>query len=194
MSTWHAPGLGTIAMMNPWERQIGKHSVWAAVVVTVAIVGVGRLTLGVPSVTRLDARQSLPTAITPESTGGPYQVGERIPEIQGVDFSRAPATLVMVLRESCPYCTASMDFYKRLADSARRGRLVVLSSDSPDVITAYLEKHGFEPDQTLSTSSSLRISGTPTLLLVDRDRVIRQSWSGRIERPSQERDVLNALR
>jgi peroxiredoxin len=181
-------------MVNSWERQIGKHSIWAAVVITVAIVGVARLTVGVPAVARLDARQALPTAIAPESTGGPYQVGERIAEIQGVDFSRAPATLVMVLRESCPYCTASMDFYKRLADSSRRGRIVVLSTDTPEVITAYLQKHGFEPDQTLSTSSALRISGTPTLLLVDRDRVIRQSWSGRIDRPSQERDVINALR
>jgi hypothetical protein len=184
-------------MANPWERQIGVHSVWAAVVVTIAIVGVARLTLGVSSVARLDASQSVLSATAPElpaSSVGPYQAGDRLPEIQGIDFSRAPTTLVMVLRESCPYCTASMDFYKRLAESSRRGRLVVLSSDAPEVMAAYLEQHGFEPDQTLSTAGPLRIDGTPTLLLVDRDRVIRQSWSGLIERPSQERDVLNALR
>jgi hypothetical protein len=87
-----------------------------------------------------------------------------------------------------------MDFYKRLADTSRRGRIVVLSSDPPAVIADYLQKHGFAPDQTLSTEGPLRISGTPTLLLVDRDRIIQQSWSGRIDRPSQERDVLNAVR
>ena len=169
---------------------------WAAVLVTVMGVGLGRLATGVPSVVQLDARQSLPTALAPEepAAAGPYQEGERLPEIQGVDFSRAPVTLVMVLREDCQPCTVSMEFYKRLAASPRRGRLVVLSADTPEVITGYLDEHGFDPDQTLSTEGALRVSGTPALLLVDRDRVIRQTWSGRIDRPSQERDVINALR
>jgi hypothetical protein len=181
-------------MANLWDRHIGKHSVWAAVAATIAVVGLARMSVGVPPVVALDASQLLPSAVAPESAGGPYRVGDRIAEIQGVDFSRAPATLVMVLREGCPSCTASMDFYKRLADSARRARLVVLSADDPEVIASYLDAHGFAPDQTLSTESPLRIAGTPTLLLVDRDRIIRQTWDGPIEGPSQERDVINALR
>jgi hypothetical protein len=204
-------------MRNFDEIRVGRNSVVAAVFTTVAIVGLARTAVGVtppphslgavasvlsggggaPTAPPLaDAAQAPLLVTTPEPLPGTgsYQVGDRVPEIDGVDFASNGETLLMVLRNSCADCTASMEFYKRLAGGSRRARLVVLSTDPADTIRSYLDQHGFDPDQVLSTAGLSRISSTPALLFVDRDRTITHLWTGSVNRPSQQRDVINALR
>jgi peroxiredoxin len=136
---------------------------------------------------------SPPERVDSFQASGPYRQGDRVPEIQGVDFARRPATLLVVLREACPDCTASMAFYKRVAEGSRRAQVIVVSPDAPDVLATYLETHAVEPDQALSLKTALRVAGTPTLYLVDRDRTVLEAWQGKLP-PTLEHDVVRAVR
>jgi hypothetical protein len=178
-----ASGAGTVlatvcvvplTTLSPSNR---RQTVALAVALAVALVA-----LSPPE--RLDSFQA---------AGGGYRVGDRVAEITGVDFVKNQATLLVVVKDACPACAASMDFYKRLASSPRRAKLVVLSQGPPDALGRLLDTHEFEPDQALSTDARLRIDGTPTLYLVDRDRTVIQAWVGQLP-TRQEHDVIRAIR
>ena len=128
------------------------------------------------------------------TTAAAYKPGDKLREIQGVQFDKSRATLVIFVRDNCADCTASMDYYKRLMSEAHRAKIVVLSYDAPDVIAKYLEQNGFAPDQAASIpDAGLKIDSTPTLLLVAPDLTIQKVWTGKLL-PRDEYDVTRAVR
>lgn len=130
----------------------------------------------------------------PIRTTTSYQPGDKLREMQGVDFAKPPATLVVFVREDCATCTSSMEFYKRIAGSERRARIVAMSYDAPEALSKYLAAHGFEPDQAVSVPfNSLKIDSSPTLLLVGRDNTISKVWTGTL-RERDEEDVQRLVR
>ncbi len=49
----------------------------------------------------------------------PFVVGETVLPVHGVDFSAGKRTVLLYLRSDCNYCTASMNFYRRVAECER---------------------------------------------------------------------------
>ena len=133
-------------------------------------------------------------AAVPAAPG--YQPGEAFTEFdKQTDLPKTP-TLVMWVQTQCGYCTASMDFYKRLsATEGRTVRMVVLGHEAPAALTDYVAKHGFRPDTivALAVDSPTRLSGTPTLVLLDNDRRILSIWNGQLP-PDREAEVFAALK
>ena len=93
-----------------------------------------------------------------------------------------------------------MPFYAKL-EAARRAsranlRIIALSHESRDVLGGYLRAHGLAVDAMVSLTQDeyrlLKVRGTPTLILADRSRLIRQVWVGRI-RPDAEPSVIAEL-
>jgi hypothetical protein len=124
---------------------------------------------------------------TPQNLG--YVAGDKLGPLPDLDLSASPATLVLYLRSGCKYCTASMAFYRRLAEQRRRARIVVIGTEPLATLQAYVSSHSFRPDQVISVpSGTVRFRGTPSLALVGSDATIQAVWRGQLG-PQIENDV-----
>lgn len=112
----------------------------------------------------------------------------------GVDFAAAEQTLVMVLQSDCPYCEQSLPFYRSLKSLPRESddlQIVIVAPPGDHNIEAYREI--IQPDAVVFVDPlGLPVTGTPTLLLVDRDGVIEAAWMGLLDQ-SREAEVLAAF-
>ena len=133
-----------------------------------------------------------PPAIKPRAS----LVGSRA-SLRGVDWAKNGQTLVMALKHGCHFCAESAEFYRRLnKDGVVRKQtrfIAVLPGSRPDS-QGYLNRENVNVDEIKQTDLRLiGVRGTPTLLLVNNEGVITQSWVGKLS-PERERDVISALR
>ena len=123
------------------------------------------------------------------------RVGAKL-DLPGVDWSSHDQTLVLVLQEGCRYCAESAPFYKRLAletEQSTRVHLVALLRQGPEDSKRYLESLGVPiRDIRQAKLSSLKISATPTLLLLDREGVVKDVWVGKLS-DRGEKEVLRKI-
>lgn len=133
----------------------------------------------------------------PAENGTPTQVsvGTKV-SVPDVDWSRSNKNLVLVLSDTCRYCTASAPFYKRLVqERAQRDsfRLTAVLPEPVDNGRKYLNDLGVSIDEVKQLSpDAIRVRGTPTLLLVNNVGVVTDTWLGKLT-PEQETAVLSRL-
>lgn len=128
----------------------------------------------------------------------PYQPGDVLPSIPGLQYSEVDRTVLLFVRSTCPYCTISMPFYKTLLDNRYSVgqptyRVVALSYEPEDAITAYFAAHNLAVDDSLSIApGATAVTKTPTLLLVDTIGRVLGSWSGLLtaEREAEVRQTI----
>lgn len=107
-----------------------------------------------------------------------------------IDWKRNGQTLLLVVSSSCHFCTESAPFYRQLANGHQRTRLVAVLPQPIDEGKRYLDRLGFAVDDIKQASlSSINVMGTPTLMLVNSDGVVVQTWIGKLPE-AQEEDVL----
>lgn len=113
-----------------------------------------------------------------------------------VNWGQSKRTLVMVLSTSCHYCTESAPFYQRLAreDSGRDDvRLMAVLPQSVEESRKYLDANGVAVGEVRQAHpGAVRVSGTPTLIIVDSSGAVVDSWVGKLP-PDKEQEVLNRL-
>jgi len=122
--------------------------------------------------------------------------GERL-SVPNVDWKQNQKSLVFFLKKDCPYCTTSAPFYRQLIEDASKRnvkRLAILpnSADEARKYLQYLEL----PIENIQTGplSSYKISGTPTVLFVDSQGIVRSVWFGaQTGREKEMRDKLVEL-
>lgn len=115
--------------------------------------------------------------------------------VPNVDWSKANQTVLLVLSESCHYCTDSAPFYRRLVERAqvRGSRVIAALPEDLDTSKAYLNRLGVLVDDILQVNpSSLGTRATPTVLLLDNSGIIKDGWVGQLS-PEKEREVLGQL-
>jgi hypothetical protein len=104
-------------------------------------------------------------------------------------------TVVLALSTYCRYCTASADFYKRLQVLANERAIAIVAvlPQPADEGKSYLERLGI-PISVVKHASldTLHVSATPTLMLVDSEGQITDSWVGRLP-PSLEAEVISKI-
>ena len=123
-----------------------------------------------------------------------YEPGETMAALPGVEYATAPKTLVLVLSSQCRYCTESMPFYLKLAEmrASASYRMVVVGLETREVLSEYLASHKLQPDAVISAASgTLKVSGTPTLILVEKTGAVTAQWSGALR--GREQEVETAL-
>ena len=117
--------------------------------------------------------------------------------LPGVDWAKNGRTLLLVLSRDCRYCTESAPFYRRLVSETegREGvRLVAVFPQGVEEGRQYLEGLGVNVHEIMQAApSSTGAVGTPTLVIVDGDGVVRNSWVGQLAAP-EESEVLNELK
>lgn len=127
-----------------------------------------------PSARKSEARTAKPTQYVP---------GDRLPALEGVEYSRAAKTIVLFVGTHCQYCINNMDFYRLLAEEAARTsgalQLVVAGPEPVPTLNAFLRQYALDVDGVVSVSAGqVRVLGTPTLVLADRNGVVKRVWVG----------------
>ena len=120
-------------------------------------------------------------------------VGERLPAIAGIDWSRHRSTLVLALNSSCHYCQESAPFYRKLSQAPVSGgdlEIVALFPNDPPAVRRFNTELGLHIRSLPAVAlEKLDVVATPTLLLVDREGRVERAWIG-VLTPRQELDVL----
>ena len=123
-------------------------------------------------------------------------VGARVAQLD-IDWSKNDKNLLLVLSNSCRYCTESAPFYKRLVQERTKRdtfRLTAVLPQPVDEGRSYLNGLGVAIDDIKQLSpGAIRIRGTPTLLLVNSVGVVTEEWLGKLP-PEKENEVLSRLR
>ena len=89
-----------------------------------------------------------------------------------------------------------MKFYAHLSEVAHgvQARLVAVTAENVAANQRFLESNGVWPDSVLALKSvKLRLSGTPTLIVVAIDGSVVKSWVGKLDSTSQA-DVLGVVK
>lgn len=123
-------------------------------------------------------------------------VGAKV-SLPDIDWSRSDKNLLLMLSDSCRYCTESAPFYKRLVQERTQRDTFRLIAVLPQPVSdgrRYLNGLGVDLDEIKQLSSgAIRIRGTPTLLLVNSAGVVTDEWLGKLPE-EKENEVLSRLR
>lgn len=131
----------------------------------------------------------------------PRQVaaGDRLPNIGSIAWGEHQSTLLLAVRKGCHFCEQSMPFYQRLValrdQHQTDTQLVAVFPDSEG------EAHSVLKDARLDSIglasgvplSGINVTGTPTLILVDKRGVVSRAWIGQLT-PDGEGEVIEALK
>ncbi len=103
-------------------------------------------------------------------------------------------TVVIALRQDCPYCEASAPFYKELLSAGTaKGTIHFIVALPLGNDTNYPAKLGLAiTDIRLVEFSALHLSATPTLVALDRDGRVTNVWVGELSSKGQS-EVLRTL-
>jgi thiol-disulfide isomerase/thioredoxin len=129
--------------------------------------------------------------------GVPLQiaVGEKL-SLTDVDWKGNRNTLVLALTPGCDSCSESAPFYRRLSAElpVQRVHLTAVLPASVEESREYLRSLKVEiGDVRQGSFQSLKVEGTPTLILVDEEGVVRNVWLGRFP-PDKEQQVIDIIR
>lgn len=121
--------------------------------------------------------------------------GDKVP-LEGMKWAKNGRTVLLVLQKGCRFCTESAPFYQRLVreTSGRNNiRLIALLPQPSNDGKQYLDEIGVGIVDIRQVSlSQVKVSGTPTLILVNDDGVATDVWEGKL--PSEvESQVLSKL-
>ncbi|MGI8917111.1 MAG: peroxiredoxin family protein [Pyrinomonadaceae bacterium] len=134
----------------------------------------------------------------PENPGRLPQItkGERL-DVPNIDWQQNEKTLVFFLKKDCVYCTSNAPFYRQLIEDAskRNVKWLAILPDSIEEGKEYLKSLALPIENVQSGSlSSYKIPGTPSVLFVDRQGIVKSVWIGAVPgQESQMRAELTAL-
>jgi hypothetical protein len=121
--------------------------------------------------------------------------GARV-SLPGTDWAGNGQTLVLVLQKGCRYCTESAPFYRQLAKEATLNNKVRLLAVLPQEVgegKEYLNALEVPISEVRQADlDALGVQGTPTLILVNADGRVLESWAGKLP-PEQEQAVIKRI-
>jgi thiol-disulfide isomerase/thioredoxin len=111
--------------------------------------------------------------------------------LAGIDWSKGERTLLLALSTTCHFCTESAPFYQRLQQQKRDDiRLLALLPQPLQESRVYLDNLGVRVDDlTQSPLKSVGASGTPTLILIDNQGAVIDSWVGKLSNDAAEKVI-----
>ena len=121
------------------------------------------------------------------------QRGKKI-SLPGIDWTKSDRTLLLALSTTCHFCTESAPFYQNLQSHKPANlRLIAVFPQSVEDSESYLEKLGVVVSEVVQAQlNSLNVSGTPTLILIDKEGIVQNSWVGKLSNDEAEK-VINQI-
>ena len=139
-----------------------------------------------------DGRAMRTSAVPPKAPEEGTQLS-----VPGVSWGESNQTVVLALSDKCRFCAESAPFYQRLArEFSKRGdvRMVAVFPQKVDAGKKYLDELGVPVGQVIQASlDSLQVRGTPTLVIVDKNGTVTQSWVGKLG-SERESEVLSRIK
>jgi hypothetical protein len=133
---------------------------------------------------------------TPAPEPDAVKAGDKLASLDGWDWAAHDQTLVLGLRKGCLFCEDSAPFYQRLTAQQQGGSnstIVAVFPDAADAVKEVVQSEGLRVHALAGVPlERLKISGTPTLLLVDRSGTVLNAWIGVLS-PRQELDVMRSI-
>jgi|SRR2546423_4618552 len=121
------------------------------------------------------------------------EVKEKI-NLPEVDWQKNGQTLLLTLSTTCHFCTESATFYRRLKQESNDTHLVAIFPQPTSEGEDYLKKLAVSVDEVRQVPfENLNVRGTPTLMLIDSNGEVKDSWVGKLP-PNQETQVLTRLK
>lgn len=134
-----------------------------------------------------------------KSTDPPYRAaaGTRLALPEAYDFEAHERTLILVIQDDCTYCEDSMPFYREIALEVGGGcpelGLVAVLPNTPETAETLLRENSVKVPWVANISLDwLGVTGTPTLLLVDRHGTLLDFWVGELS-ADLEKEVLGSI-
>lgn len=110
--------------------------------------------------------------------------------LEEIDFKNHPNTLIIALSTRCPYCTASLPFYKRLIETNKNSedlRIIGIFPQPQDEIDRYLAEHNLQIHSIPNVKlGDINIEATPTVVWIDNKKKIVRSWEGFFEKDAED--------
>ena len=124
----------------------------------------------------------------------PHSIYNCSTRLDGWDWGAQDRTLVLVLRKGCHFCEDSAPFYQRLVARQQQGDsktpIVAVFPDTADAVKEVVRSESLGVRALAGVPlEKLKVSGTPTLLLVDKSGKVLNTWTGMLS-PRQELDVM----
>jgi hypothetical protein len=172
--------INLIKKYNTLEKATNQSTTVAAVLLSVGLVKV--YVIQPPN-----ARTASPRVVAVGTS-----LKDRLP---GVDWGKNQRTLVLALSTHCHYCTESAPFFRRLRDEAGSGiQVVAVLPETVQEAQEYLTAEGLQVEVVKQVSlATIGVSGTPTMLLVNRGGTVTKLWKGKVQ-AKEEDSVLQVLR
>lgn len=127
-------------------------------------------------------------AVSDDRRAQAIRKGEKV-NLPDVDWAKNGQTLLLVLSSGCHYCSESAPFYQRLVKGSDISRIALLPQPV-DEGKQYVESLGITVNEVRQVRlDSLRVPGTPTILMVDGAGVVTDSWFGVLS-PEEETALL----
>jgi len=125
------------------------------------------------------------------------KVGDQLPSLPAYDWKGHERTLVLALRNGCRFCEESIPFYRRLAEQEESNQidvhLIAVFPDDAEAVRRLMETHQLAVEAFPGIElSQMKVEGTPTLILVDRQGRVSKVWIGQLEAAGQE-DVMTSI-
>jgi hypothetical protein len=132
---------------------------------------------------------------TPQDDDGSI-VGQTLAPLSGYSWSSHPQTLVIAMRRGCPYCVASLPFYRQLGEQERsnmiHAHVLFVMPDDASIGGSLLRQADVQAQGIFGQGlDALKVPGTPTVLLLDSSGRVEREWVGELP-PSGEKDVMSA--
>lgn len=124
-----------------------------------------------------------------------YRVNDQVRGINPDVYRGSERTLLLFVRSTCHFCTASMDLYRRVVDAAGHStRIVAVGPETQETLRKYFADNHVAISAAVNSSfTTALISATPTLLLVNGSGRILNIWVGQLPKPDEDR-VMAAVR
>jgi len=114
--------------------------------------------------------------------------------LRDIDWAKNQRTLILAISDSCHFCTESAEFYKALVQQKANKNsvhIVAVLPQTPEQGKTYLDKLGVSVDEIKQAElSSIGVSATPTLLMVDQTGSVLEGWVGKLP-GNKEKEVLS---
>ena len=167
------------------EHQGGKLKKYTEIGVNIALALAAMLFIGILG------KRYVWEKVYPTSPQGIRQ-GSRI-DLPSIDWSKSDQTLLLGVSTTCHYCSESAPFYQKLVREVADNRNTRIMAYLPQSVAEgqkYLGDLKVPINEIYQGQlSSIGVSGTPTLILVNNKGIVKNVWLGKLP-PEQEADVL----
>ena len=121
-------------------------------------------------------------------------VGEQL-GLKNANWQASGNTIVFGISTTCHFCTESAGFYRELVQecAAHHVQTIATLPQPVDEAKRYLASEGVTVNEVRQVPlSELKITGTPTLLLVDKKGTVQGVWVGKLP-PDKEKEIMAKL-